>query len=58
MVSIVRGEHIYEFRGLSTDVKPTKFESGWKIGNGSTFFEMDTCEVYMFDEQHQVWIKL
>lgn len=44
------GEKTYEYRGLSTDVKPTK-----RVGNGSVFIEMDTGKVFMFDEQNKVW---
>ena len=35
----------YDLRGLSTDKKPTE---KW-VGNGSTFFEIDTGKVFMFD---------
>lgn len=42
-----------ELRGLSTDTKPTE-----NIPNGSTFFEIDTCTIYMFDEEHATWTKL
>ena len=48
------GSVTYEFRGLSTDQKPT----GKKVGNGSIFFEMDTLAVYMYDEENNAWIKL
>lgn len=47
-----------EIRGLSTDTKPTQFE-GKKtsiIDNGSTFIEMDTGKVYMYDLEHKKWI--
>ena len=42
------GEKIYEFRGLSTDEKPTK-----RVGNGSTFIEIDTGKIFMFDEKNK-----
>jgi hypothetical protein len=42
-------EKTYEFRGLSTDKKPTE-----RVGNGSIFIEMDTGKVFMFDEQNKV----
>lgn len=45
-----RNEKTYEFRGLSTDVKPLE-----RVGNGSIFIEMDTSKVFMFDEQNKVW---
>lgn len=46
-------ERTYEFRGLSTDVKPIE-----RVGNGSIFIEMDTGKVYMFDEQNTEWKEL
>ena len=39
-------EKTYDLRGLSTDTKPTE-----NIGNGSTFFEMDTSKVFLFDKE-------
>ena len=46
-------EKTYEYRGLSTDVKPME-----KAGNGSVFIEMDTGKVYIFDEENLIWIEL
>lgn len=46
-------ERTYEFRGLSTDIKPVE-----RVGNGSIFIEMDTGKVYMFDEQNIEWKEL
>ena len=46
-------EKTYEYRGLSTDVKPTK-----RVGNGSAFIEMDTGKVYIFDEENVIWKEL
>ena len=43
----------YEFRGLSTDTKPTK-----EVTNGSIFFEMNTCKVFMFDGASKTWIQI
>ncbi len=42
-----------EFRGLSTDTKPTD-----NVPNGSTYLEMDTSKVFGFDEEHKVWIEM
>ena len=47
------GEKTYEFRGLSTDVKPTE-----RVGNGSIFIEIDTGKVYMFDKKNIEWKEL
>ena len=43
-----------EFRGLSSDTKPTDDS----IQNGSVFVEMDTGDVYMYDEENKTWHKL
>lgn len=43
-----------ELRGLSTDQKPTEInEKG--VQNGSTFIEIDTGKVYLFDEENNQW---
>lgn len=39
----------HDLRGLSSDTKPTD------VPNGSTFIEMDTGNVFMFDEQNSQW---
>lgn len=44
-----------ELRGLSTDTKPTEI-NGMKIGNGSVFIEIDTQEVFIFNETTQEWV--
>ena len=43
-----------ELRGLSTDTKPTTI-NGYTIGNGSVFIEIDTQEVFIFNETTQEW---
>lgn len=43
-----------ELRGLSTDTKPTEI-NGMTIGNGSVFIEIDTQEVFIFNETTQEW---
>lgn len=45
--------HTHEYHGLSTDQKPVEY-----VGNGSVFFEMDTCKVYMFDATEKKWLEL
>ena len=37
--------------GLSTDEKPTN------VGNASTFYEMDTKKLFMFDAENDVWLE-
>lgn len=49
MISTVFGDTCVEIRGLSTDKKPKDKK---KIKNGSIFLEMDTCKVFMFDEDN------
>ncbi len=41
-----------KFYGLSTDTKPTE-----NVANASTFYEMDTVEFFLFDEENKVWHK-
>jgi len=53
MITVGNVGNVYDLRGLSTDEKPTE-----KIGNGSTFLEMDTSEVYVFDKDNLTWRKL
>lgn len=54
MVTTVTNDKCYEFRGLSTDTKPTN------CSNGSIFLEMDTGNVYVFNAATTpgTWIKL
>ena len=42
-----------QLRGLSTDTKPTT-----DIPNGSSFLEMDTSNVYMWDDENKQWTKI
>ena len=54
MVTIVRsvyGKKPPEVYGLSTDVKPTDVE------NASSFYEMDTKRVYLFDADNKRWLE-
>ena len=51
------GRQIITFYGLSTDEKPT---GEWKLAeveNGSQFYEMDTTDAYLFDEENYLWRK-
>lgn len=43
-----------ELRGLSTDEKPTELNDK-KIDNGSTFIEIDTGKLYMYDLENETW---
>ena len=44
------------FKGLSTDSKPTVKYDSLPIKNGSSFFEMDTQEVYFYDGGTDSWL--
>lgn len=44
------------FKGLSTDTKPTGTFEGLKITNGSSFFEMDTQQVFFYDGDSEDWL--
>ena len=46
-----------EFRGLSTDTKPTTAENGVPILNGAVFYCMDTKAVFMYDSENTTWIE-
>ena len=53
MITVAETGNTYDLRGLSSDSKPTKVKlpTGKEVtlGNGSTFFEIDTGNAYMFD---------
>ena len=50
-------EHRYQFRGLSTDPKPSR-DTWVNLGNGSILIEMDTAKLFMYDEENDVWYEL
>ena len=43
-----------ELRGLSTDEKPTEINDT-PIENGSTFIEIDTGKIYLYDLENEEW---
>ena len=43
-----------EFRGLSTDEKPTTIGEE-PIPNGTAFIEIDTQDVFIYDSENQEW---
>lgn len=50
-----RGEtSAIELRGLSTDTKPLEF-NGKTIDNGTTFIEIDTGKIYLYDLENNQW---
>lgn len=64
MYSVIKNPYaasgnVLEFRGLSSDTKPVEqYGHGQKVGNGSTFFEMDTSKQYMYNEDAKTWVAL
>ena len=46
VTATIGGKTYYEYAGLSTDSKPT----GQDIATGSLFLEVDTGDVYAYDE--------
>lgn len=44
--------------GLSTDTKPTEAFDGLPITNGSTYLEIDTGYVYLYNAAADTWAKL
>ena len=52
MVTAVNNSRTYALRGLKKDEKPINSS----IGNGSTFYEMDTGKLYFYDEENATWI--
>lgn len=64
MISIYRNKNVeatengekkaIEFRGLSTDTKPTQVY-GKDVSNGAVFIEIDTGKVFLFDLDSKEW---
>ena len=57
MVTLEKNTHSdkLSLSGLSTDTKPTQTFQGQKIVNGSSFLEIDTQNVFFYDEQNHQW---
>lgn len=47
-----------ELYGLSTDEKPIKKFGTTYIGNASTYLEMDTSKVFIYDEENHKWYEM
>ena len=56
MISVAKTYDTMSFKGLSTDTKPTEDYGNEAIKNGSTFYEIDTGDLYMYDEENHTWI--
>ena len=53
MVSVKQQGNVYEFRSLKADMDKLNPDI---IKNGSSFYCMDTVEVYMYDESTKKWL--
>ena len=49
MIRTITGDNVRSYVGLSTDTKPTDC---W---TGSTFLEIDTKKLFVFDEEAGTW---
>lgn len=49
-------EQVLDIKGKSSDTKPVSMIGSYKIKNGSTFYEMDTGNLFMYDEDTNTWI--
>lgn len=61
MVTLIKSKHfvneeVMSIYGKSTDTKPTHEFQGERIVNGSTFYEMDTKNAFMYDEETHTWL--
>lgn len=50
MITVLSEETQTEYFGLSSDKKPENQT------NGDSFTEVDTGKVYLYDEEHHVWL--
>lgn len=55
MANEIKVYAVFSFKGKSTDTKPTDEYNNVVIENGSSFYEMDTQDLYMYDGT--TWIK-
>lgn len=51
------GKAIMELRGKSTDTKPITSYMGYYIANGSTFYEINSGKLFMFDADAGAWVE-
>ena len=47
-------EREIELRGLSTDDKPTTLNNK-PLANGTTFIEINTGKIYLYDAENEQW---
>lgn len=51
MITVNHCGKINFYEGLSTDTKPT----GEGVGNGSIYYEFNTGNVFIYDEDNTLW---
>ena len=49
---------LLEISGLSTDEKPIDTIDGYRIMNGSSFFEIDTGFISFYSESDKTWYSM
>lgn len=47
-----------ELYGISTDTKPIEKFGTTYIGNASTYLEMDTGKIFIYDEENHKWFEM
>ena len=47
-----------ELYGISTDTKPIEKFGTTYIGNASTYLEMDTGKIFIYDEENHKWYEM
>lgn len=47
-----------ELYGLSTDIKPIEKFGSTYIGNASTYYEMDSKKLFIYDEENHQWFEM
>lgn len=58
-ITYIGGKQVLSYDGLSTDTKPLNTtDSKIEITNGSTYFEMDTGNVFKFDQENNRWLEV
>ncbi len=58
MLTVADIADAHDFRGLDKDLealKNTKEELKVRIGNGSTFVNIETGDVYFYDRENDTW---
>ena len=58
MLTRTGGTMTHEYTALSTDTKPTLAGTGSHIPNGSSLLEMNTGDLYLYDQENDTWRKL